>query len=263
VFVKDPETRFLLKEKGLIVEKTGFLGMECLEKVPESMRKPLHQYGELVKEIAGANALSLTLFGAIVSGHFDKAQNTATNVLVLETVDLEMLRRLSQNGVKLGKARVSAPLIMTPSYIKASLDTFPLEMIEIQQCHLVLWGENYFKDLSFDENHVRLQVERELKTILIGMRQGLLASSGKEKLIERLELDVTDRLVRTLRGLAWLQGKKESLPAREVLLEIEKILEKPLPGVKNALLTQHPHGWKEFQSLYRDIEAVGKFIDLW
>jgi len=152
---------------------------------------------------------------------------------------------------------------MTPGYIKGSLDTFPLELIEIQQCYGVLWGENYFKDLSFNENHVRLQAERELKTILIGMRQGLLASSGQEKLIKRLELDVADRLVRTLRGLLWVQGKSESLSAQEVVLEIEKILEKPLPGVKNALLTQRPHGWKEFQNLYRDIETVGQFIDLW
>jgi len=79
-----------------MVEETGFLGMQGLEKVPESMRKPLHQYGELIKEIAGMNALSLTLFGAIVSGYFDKTKNTVTHVLVLETVHLDMLQRLSK-----------------------------------------------------------------------------------------------------------------------------------------------------------------------
>ncbi|HEX9756369.1 MAG TPA: hypothetical protein VGB26_01060 [Nitrospiria bacterium] len=234
-----------------------------LRKVPETMEKPLFQYAKLVKGLGGDNALSLTLFGAVVSGNFDKTRQTVTNVLILETIQLEMLRSLSQNGIKLGKERISAPLIMTPQYIKDSLDAFPLELIEIQQCHLILWGENYFKDLSFNDNHVRLQAERELKTILIGMRQGLLASSGREKLIEQLEMNLADRLVRTLRGILWLQGKKESLSAQEVVLHIEKILEKPLTGVKNSLLTEDRHGWNEFQNLYRDIETVGKFIDLW
>ena len=231
--------------------------------VIESMREPLERFAGLVRELAGANAKSLTLFGAIAGGEFDPGRHVARSVLVVENVDLSVLRELAQHGLKLGKARIAAPLIMTAPYIKASLDTFPLELIDIQQNHMVMFGEDYFEDLSFDDGHVRLQCERELKTILIGLRQGLLAAAGREKLVGALEQDVGEGLVRTLRGLLWLKGHKDRKPAREVIAEVEKLAERDLPGIRNALDPSAPHGWPEFERLYRDVETLGEIADAW
>ena len=232
-----------------------------MERITDSMQQPIRLYTEKVRALAGDNALSLTLFGAIAAGTFDRKRHTVRNVLVLESVDLEMLRRLSQGGVKLGKARISAPLIMTPGYIQASLDTFPLELIEIQQCHLTLFGADQFEALSFDDKHVRLQCEREIKTILIGMRQGLLAAAGREKFLAPIELDVAERLTRTFRGLLWLKGRKEASPSTKVVSDLENLLGKELPGVRAALVVGAQHGWVEFQALYHDVETVGRFVD--
>ncbi len=232
-----------------------------MEHITDSMQEPIRLYTEQVRGFAGNNALSLTLFGAIAAGTFDRVRHTVRNVLVLESVDLEMLRRLSQEGVKLGKARISAPLIMTPGYILASLDTFPLELIEIQQCHLTLFGADQFEALSFDDKHVRLQCEREIKTVLIGMRQGLLAAAGREKSLAPIEIDVAERMTRTFRGLLWLKGRKEASPSSNVLSDLETLLGKELPGVRASLAAGAQHGWGEFQALYHDVEAVGRFVD--
>ncbi|MFQ5897545.1 MAG: hypothetical protein ACE5JN_04780 [Candidatus Methylomirabilia bacterium] len=237
--------------------------LEELHRVTESMRQPIRQYAEQVRALAGENALALTLFGAIAAGSFDKSRHTVRNVLVLQSVDLEMLRRLAKDGAKLGKARISAPLIMTPAYISASLDTFPLELIEIHQCHITLFGQDQFEALSFNDAHVRLQCERELKSILIGMRQGLLSAAGREKLIGAMEADVAERLVRTLRGLIWLKGEKEAKPSAQLIPAVEKIIGRTLPGVREALRVVGPHGWEEFRTLYEDVEAVGKIVDAW
>ena len=78
---------------------------------------------------------------------------------------------------------------MTPDYIRSSVDTFPLELIEIQQMHLTLFSEVSFDELTFQDGHVRLQCERELKALLIGLRQVLLASAGEEKFIGVLEVE--------------------------------------------------------------------------
>ena len=237
--------------------------LQGLERVIEPMRQPIQQYAEQIRALAGNNALALMLFGSIAAGIFDLKRHTVRNVLVLEEVDLEMLRQLAKEGTKLGKARISAPLIMTPGYIKASLDTFPLEFIEIHQCHITLFGHDHFETLSFNDTHVRLQCERELKTILIAMRQGLLAAAGREKLIGEMEIDVAERLVRTFRGLLWLKGEKEAKPAAQVISEVENITEQKLPGVRDALIVTGPHGWDLFRTLYEDVEAVGKIVDAW
>lgn len=234
-----------------------------LRRVVEPMRGPLEDYARLVRQVAGPNAKSLTLFGAIAAGSFDADRHTARNVLVVGRVDLDMLRQLATHGARLGKVHIAAPLIMTPEYIKASVDTFPLELIEIMQQHLVLFGNDYFEDLSFEEADIRLQSERELKAILIGLRQGLLAAAGREKLVSALEMDVAEGLLRTLRGLLWLKGKKDARPAADVLSDIEKITERKLSGVRTALDPSARHGWNEFEVLYRDVEALGEIANAW
>lgn len=231
--------------------------------IVEAMREPLRSYAELVEFIVVDRARALTLFGAIVTSGFDAARQTARSVLVMDRVDLAVLRTLAGHGAKLGKAGIAAPLVMTPEYIKSSLDTFPLELIDIQQQHVTVFGEEYFDDLSFEDSHVRLQCERELKVLLIGLRQGLLAAAGREKFIGALEMDVGQGLMRTLRGLLWLKGHKDAKPASEILHEIERVTERKLPGIRTALDTSGRHGWEEFETLYRDVEALGEIANAW
>jgi hypothetical protein len=234
-----------------------------LDRVAASMRQPLNDYTRLVQELAASSAKSLALFGAIAAGSFDPTRQTARNVLVVDRVDLSILRRLAEHGAKLGKQSIAAPLIMTPDYIKGSLDTFPLELLEIHQNHVIVFGDDPFDDLSFGDADIRLQCERELKTVLIGLRQGLLAAAGREKFLGALERDVGQGLLRTLRGMLWLKGQKGPKPAPEVLTAIEKLIDRKLSGVRVALDPNAHHGWSEFESLYRDVEALGEVADAW
>lgn len=239
-------------------EQTADLGL-----IPEPMRQPIQAFAQKIQEFADANALSLALFGSIAAGTFDPKRHTARSVVVLQTVDLEVLRRLAKEGPRLGKARIAAPLIMTPEYISTSADTFPLELLEIQQRHVCIFGQDYFEGLSFQEKHVRLQCERELKTILIGMRQALLSSTGREKLLSEIDTEVAERLVRTLRGLLWLHGQREPQPAAQAVREIERSINRDLPGVRSAIQERGEHGWEEFKALYREVEALRSAVDAW
>jgi len=228
-----------------------------------SMQDHIRRYADRIRELGESNTLALTVFGSIAAGTFDPGRHTARSVLVLQTVDLEMLRHLAKDGAKLGKARIAAPLVMTPEYIEASVDTFPLEFLEIQQRHLCVFGSDHFKDLQFESSCVRLECERELKTLLISMRQALLSAAGHEKLFKTIEADVTDRLMRSLRGLLWLHDQKEGLSALQTIEEVEKSTNRPLPGIRKAIHEKGDHGWTEFQSLYHDIDALRKLVDAW
>jgi len=234
-----------------------------LGQLVEPMRAKIEQYTTLVQELAGDRAEGLTLFGAIAEGTFDVARHTVRNVLVLGRMDLDLLRRLAHHGVRLGKLRIAAPLVMTPDHIHASCDTFPLELLEIQQHRVTLFGRDYFERLDFDPSHVRLQCERELKTALIGMRQGLLAAAGSEKVIGALEVEIGEGLLRTLRGLLWLKGDRDAKPSVDVVDAVEKMIERPLRGVQASRKVTAPHGWAEFEALYQDVEALGERVDAW
>ena len=234
-----------------------------LDSIIDSMQEPIRRYAERIRGLAGTNAHSLVVFGSIAAGTFDPSRHTARNALVLQTVDLEMLRQLAKDGAKLGKARIAAPLIMTPEYIESSLDAFPLEFIEIQQRHICVFGSDYFEGLSFNPTHVRLECERELKTLLISMRQSLLSAAGHEKLFKTIETEVADRLIRTLRGLLWLHEINEGLPALRTIEEVERSTDHRLPGIRAAIQDTGEHGWTELKSLYDDIDALRKLVDAW
>ena len=247
------------------IDERVFMADETLrlEGIPEPMRGPIQDYAALVRETAGAGAKSLTLTGAIAAGTFDATRHSVRSVLVLESIDLDMLRRFSEHGPKLGKRFIAAPLIMTDEYIKSSLDTFPLELIEISQAHITLFGDDPFVDMTFDDTHVRLQCEREFKTVLISLRQGLLTAAGRDKVLKAVELEIGDQLVRTLRGVLWLDGKKKSKPATDVVSEVGSLAKRKLTGIRATLDVSGEHGWEQFQSLYRDVEALTEMADAW
>lgn len=91
--------------------------------------------------------------------------------------------------------------------MRTSLDTFPLEWLEIGGCHEVLAGADPFAGLRFAAEHVRLQCERESTVLAIALRQRLLRAAGAG---ESLELPA-EQVVRILRGLLHLAGGE--LPA--------------------------------------------------
>ncbi len=234
-----------------------------LEGTPEAMRAPLGRYAETLKELAGDNARSLILYGAVAAGTFNPRSHTARSVFVVGAVDLEVLRQLARQGPRLGKARIAAPLIMTPEYIDASLDTFPLEFLEIAQRHICVFGEDHFRELPLQAADVRHQCERELKTIQLGMRQALLAAAGRDKALNTVEVDVGERLLRSLRGLLWLHGETGPKAALDAVAAVEEGVHRSLPGVRSAIDDRSQHGWEEFKTLYADVDALRTHIDAW
>ena len=238
-------------------------GIVNIDQLTSGMQEPVKRFVLRVQELAGSNCLAITSFGAITTPAFDPRKQLAKSVVILNNIDLPMLRELAKDGVKLGKAKIAAPLIMTPVYIEGSLDTFPLEFLEIQQCHLCLAGPDHFSDLSFDASHIRLQCERELKTILIAMRQGLLAAAGREKMFGTMESDIAERLMRTLRGLLWLHDQKDYLDAIQVVGHIEQETERSLPAIRGTLQDLRQHGWEDFMKLYEEIDGLKTLADKW
>ena len=237
--------------------------LKGLETVELAMREPLRLFTQRLIDHAGEKVLSLTLYGAVLAGEFNSKRQTVSSVLVLKEIDLHALRNLAAEGHKFGKSAIAAPLVMTPAFIKASLDSFPLELLEIHQRHLVLFGDDYFEKLIFAEDHVRLQCERELKAIAIGIRQGLVAGSGRESSFGAVAEQAAPALMRTLRGLVWLKGAKEPKAWPALIAEAEKQAGRTLAGARKAVNPPSPFHWHDLEELYQDVEALGRFADAW
>ncbi len=235
--------------------------LQEIERVAESMRDAVRRYADILTNLAGDDLTSLTLYGPVLAKTFDRARQTARNVIVFRQVDLEILRELSQHGARLAKARIAAPIVMPPSYIRESLDTFPLEFLEIQLHHATLIGTDCFADLVFEPEHIRLQCERETNVLLVGMRQGLLASGGDSKHLGQLEDRAAETLTRILQGLLWLKDEREAVAQVQLIARAEAILKQELPAVRAVVSSASGRGWDQFVSLYKDLEVIRELVN--
>lgn len=227
--------------------------------MPAVARDAVEAFASVVAESAGAKLLGLTFYGRF-AGDADAA-GPLRSVLVLDQVDLAMLHKLSERGPQFARLGIAAPLVMTPAYIAGSRDTFPLELLEIQQSRHTVLGRDEFAALTFQREHVRLQAERELKRALIRLRQDLLSCEGRDDLLSELVEDVAGMLLRTLRGVAWLKGHAQPLSRQALLGVIGQMASGPLPGLCEALRQKRVHDWDEFVALYRDVETLAAMID--
>lgn len=234
-----------------------------MDRIGEEMREPLRRYVRLVRDVAGDNAKALTLYGAIATEWFDPSLHFAQSVLVVDRVDLFVLRKLAQHGGRLGRDRISSPLIMTPRYIASSLDTFPLEFLEIHQNHTTAFGADYFGELAFDDGHIRQQCERELKVAVLSLYRGLLGAAGRIDFMEAVVTGMGDALTRTLYGLLWLSGVREARRPADALTGVEGVVGRTLPGIREALDPQAEHDWHNLERLHTDVITLKEFVDAW
>lgn len=234
-----------------------------LAAVPASMRDAVRHYARRLLDHTEDRVQSLTLYGPIAGPRFDPRRQTAQSVVVMPTVELAALRRLAEEGHLFGRARIAAPLVLTPDFLRASLDSYPLELIEIQVEHLVVFGDDAFASLVFDPKHVRLQCERELKTLALAMRQTAVTDGANDESIRRATGPSLAGLLRTLRGLLWLKDRRQPLPPEAMLAEVEGVVGQKLQGAWRVLEAPRAIDWSTFQQLYGDVEALGRYADSW
>jgi len=229
--------------------------------VPASRRADVEELVGLVAPLAGQDLLGLTLYGSIASPDFDAGSEQITSIAVLERLRLDMLHALSEHGPRLARHGIAAPMFTTAAEIARSLDTFPLEFLEVRQFHIPLMGRDHFSSIEIHREPLRLQIERTFTHMLLDMRLGLLHATGRDPALSAIVEVIADRLLRTLRGLLWLKGITDSLPQARVLSEVQRMAGGDLPGLREAATLKTSHDFDEFKALYADLERLAKLSD--
>lgn len=230
--------------------------------LPAAHVEGFRELAETLLRLAGDNLVGLSAFGGwLVNDPFYEG-TPARSVAVLQKIDLKVLDELASSGARLGKRNLSAPLMMTPDYIKASCDVFPLELLEIQQSHALTCGEDHFAGLEFERDDVRLQCEREFKGELIQLRQGLLAAAGKHRMLAELCRGCAVRIVRMLRGVLHLGGV-DPIPklTREIVERSGEVVGKPLDTLARIVNMPDQIEFDAFERFYGEVDALTSYVD--
>jgi len=215
-----------------------------------------------------SNIHSFHLVGSAVIPDYNEKLSDINSVLVLKTMDLRVLVFLAPLGKKYGKKRIAAPLIMTPKYIETSLDAFPVEFLDFKLIHKTVYGPDLLQDLRIALPTLRLQCEREIKTKLIGLRQGYVSSLGKKEDIAAVLVRSFTGSMALFRALITLLGKEPPVQRSEVIAMLggatgidTEIFENLLMLKLKILKPSEQELASFFERYYNTLEAAEKIID--
>jgi hypothetical protein len=111
---------------------------------------------------------------------------------------------------------------MTPDYIRRSLDTYPIEFLDMQKNYRVLDGEDMLAQLEIKREHLRLQCERELKGAALHLRTGYIQSGGSKRALHRLLVLSLRRLVPVCKALLILGDRTVPGSKADILSAVEE-----------------------------------------
>jgi predicted nucleotidyltransferase len=141
----------------------------------------LNQFVERMKAAAGANLSSVVLYGSAVTGEFVAKHSDLNIVCIVEQAGarvLEQLHPVAEWWVREGN---SAPVIFTMDELRRSADVFAIELLDMKQRHRMLVGQDFLGSFEVSPQLHRLQVERELRTSWLRLRQTVLMAPAKQK----------------------------------------------------------------------------------
>ncbi len=239
-----------------------------LDSLPEQIRDSMKDFADKLTAELGENLQSITVVGSGLTGDFRPGQSDINTVLVLRRHTLASLNAIATLARPIRKKRISPPLLMTESYIEQSRDVFGVEFLDFQLTHRTILGDDPFAALTFDKKDVRLQCERELKAMLIRLRQGYIASAANKKLVRDVLISTAKGLMPLLRAMLWLKDIDRPTKAEPTLREaVEQFLIN-----KDSLITTRK--WQHqkvrlgkfelesaFESIYATVEQLALFVD--
>ena len=145
------------------------------------MEVKLTEFVNRIKAALQDNLKTVVLYGSAVTGEF-RAGHSDLNVLcVVDRADAALLEHA--HGVADWWMRQGnlAPLIFTVDELRHSADVFAIELLDMKLHHRILYGTDFLDDFEVPLQLHRLQVERELRTAWLRLRQAVLAAPLSNK----------------------------------------------------------------------------------
>jgi len=166
-----------------------------------------------LKKICGGNLHSVVLYGSSVAG--DTVKTSDYNVLVvMQQVEAETLLALTGLCSRWDKNGNPAPLVFARESLLQSADVFPVEFADIIQTHTILYGEDPFAGMKIEPANLRLELEHELKSKLILLREKFLVTKGAGKEVDRLMASSISAFLTLFKAVLRLYG--ETPPAKKM-----------------------------------------------
>jgi hypothetical protein len=163
---------------------------------------------------------------------------------------------------------VAIPLFLTELYVESSLDVFPIEYLNFQRNHVLIYGKDILEELSFDRELVRLQCEREVKGKLLLLREAFIQTGGKGKALREAIAQSIGAFIAIFEALLYLKEQEIPKERREVVnltcnaFGLDAALFQKLLNIKEEGIKPEDTQTKTlFQDYLKEVRKLSKIVD--
>jgi len=239
-----------------------------MKKFPETPESIFKEYTTDWQSAVGHEVESIILYGSAARGEYVAGKSDINFLVMLTPVGITKLREAVEITEKWRPAGVQVPRVLTRDYIHASLDSFPIEFLDMKLYHRVVFGSNPLADLEISPQNLRLQLERELKGDLLHLREGLLGAGYDRKALRDLLLRTIPTFAALFEAVLFL--KNESIPksSKEIFQKVAAIANLESGFITNLFDLQEKNErlyreelWKIMEDYIAQIEKLTHYVD--
>jgi predicted nucleotidyltransferase len=211
------------------------------------------QWAKELKQALGTNLVSVILYGSAVRGEYVRARSDLNLMLVFKKLDLEHITKVGK--LMRRKVRKQAPQIVfwTEEELKNAWDVFPLEFEDIMANHRCLVGKDPFAKWKIDKKHMRYQLEFELRSKLINVRDTWLNLRRDKYALKLFLIKAGNSFDYLIHKAETIFGKKMVVPS-DVFGKIKRVKNKEIRLKRGELQGL-------FHQLHEAVESAIKKID--
>jgi hypothetical protein len=189
---------------------------------------------------------------------------------VVSDADAKQIEALHDPVEWWGKQGHRPPLVFTLEELQRSADVFAIELLDMQSHHQILFGEDILAGISVPLHYHSIQVERELRTDWLRLRQAMLAAPKKPKIYLELMTSSFSVFTALFRHALIAMGEAPAGSKREAIERIGKFASADPAGFLAVL--DHREGKREGRKIdvektltqyFVFVEAVTDTFDRW
>ena len=239
-----------------------------MAKIPDQPQEVFVPLTQDYLKIFGSELVSLIVYGSAAAGSYVKGKSDINLLIVLTNAGKNKLDEAFEKVKYWKKRKVATPLVMTKEFIETSLDSYPIEFLNMKNSHILVYGENVLTNIAFKPEDLRLQIEREIKGKIILLTQGYLETEGSSRALRQLIRNSFTAFISIFNALLFLkQGKapqvrQETIKEACNLFSLDTAVFEICSGIKEG---KDKLANKEiiniFKKYLREVEKMGSIVD--
>jgi predicted nucleotidyltransferase len=157
--------------------------------LPKALDHEFREFCRGLVEVYGPGLRSIIVYGSLARKEYFAERSDINVLIVLSEADIDALRKAVDLVARARETCRVTPFFLTMHEIETSTDVFPIKFHDMRDAYVVVYGDDVLAGLEVKDDNLRLEIEQEMKILLLELRQFYLqrakkgGASGAEHLI--------------------------------------------------------------------------------